>query len=150
MIEESKDVIVRFWEEVYDGENLDALDELLSPDYRLHDLANRREYDAESLKGLLSGIWAGVPGARVRREDQAAAGENKVVTRFTVQVRLRDGVATADEPAPGDEELELNGISISRVSDGKIGETWLLWESLLAEQRIGPGDDSWRWPPWRW
>ncbi len=150
MMEDKKSVVARFWEEVYDGGDLDALDELLSPGYRLHDLANRREYDAESLKGLLSGIREGVPGARVRREDQVSAEGNKVVTRFTVHVRLRDGVATDEEPERGDEELELNGMSISCVSGGRIEESWVLWESLLAEQKINPGDNSWRWPPWRW
>lgn len=150
MVEDRKSVVTRFWEEVYDGGDLDALDGLLSPGYRLHDLANRKEYDAESLKGILSGIRGEVPGVTVRREDQVSAEEDKVVTRFAVHVRLRDGVAVDGEPEPGDEKLELNGMSISRVSDGGIEESWLLWESLLAEQKINPGDNSWRWPPWRW
>lgn len=157
MAENDKEVVGRFWEEVLERGNLDAMDELLSPGYKLHDLANRKEYDAESLKGLVSGIRAGMPGARVRREDQMSAEDGKIVTRFTVHVRLRDGVATDEEPGPGDEEVELNGMSISRVVGGRIEESWVLWESLLAEQKIGPPKEepeppvrrSWWWPPWR-
>jgi hypothetical protein len=150
MAENPKEVVRRFWEEVYGGGDIEALDELLSPYYRIHDLTNRMEYGIESLQGVISGIRGSVPGAEVRLEDQVAAEEDKVVTRFTVHVRLRDGVATDQEPEPGDEELELNGMSISRVSAGKIAESWVLWESLLAEQKISPGDQEWRWPPWRW
>lgn len=149
MAKNPKEVVGRFWEEAFGQGSLDALDELLSPGYKLHDLANRREHDAESLKGVLSGIREEVPGARVRIEDQISSEENKVVTRFTVHVLLRDGVAT-EEPERGGEDLELNGMSISRVSGGGIEESWVLWESLLAEQKISPGDNSWRWPPWRW
>lgn len=157
MVENDKELVGRFWEEVFGRGDPDALDELLAPGYKFHDLANRKKYDAKSLKGLVSGIRAGMPGARVFREDQMSAEDSKVVTRFTVHVRLRDGVATNEEPGPDDEELELNGMSISRVVGGGIEESWVLWESLLAEQKIGPPKTapelpvrrSWWWPPWR-
>ena len=106
MAENEKEMVSRFWEEVFSRGNLDALDGLLSPGHRLHDLANRREYDAGNLKGLVSGIRKGLPGARVRIEDRASAEEGKVITRFTVHVRLRDGVATDEAPERGDEELK--------------------------------------------
>ncbi len=33
--------------------------------------------------------------------------------------------------------------------EGKVEESWVLWESLLAEQICEPEVHFWWWPPWR-
>lgn len=152
---EDKNVVGRFWEEVYNGGNLDAIDEIFAPDYELHDLVNGKSYGRDGLKGLLEQIRSEVSGAadaRVTIEDQMAAEADRVVSRFKVHVPLQDAASyAAQEPAPANQWLELNGMSISRVSGGRIEESWLLWEALLAEQKLHPtsGTPDWRWPPWR-
>jgi SnoaL-like polyketide cyclase len=155
-----KRIIEGFWREVYNQGKLDLIDEISAPHYELHDLANRQVYDRDGLKGLLGAIRrqvAGAQDARVTIEDQIAAEGGRVVTRFTVHVPLRDATDTGRGPTLADEQLlELSGISISRVSEERIEESWVSWEALRAEQELSPAPPreegvalAWRWPPWR-
>lgn len=146
-MKENEKTISRFWDQVYNQGNFDAMDAIFAPGYVLHDLADRKDRGVDKLREILSEVQTAVPDTRVTIEDQVSAEEGKVVTRFKIQVPAR-GVAQESSYASG--QLDLNGISISRVSGGKIEETWLLWEALLAEQEIEPSTQFWRWPPWRW
>lgn len=153
MSEESKQAIARFWEEVFVGGDLDVMERIFAYGYELHDLVNRNEYDLAGLRGLLEAIREDVAGARdalVTIEDQMSAEGDRIVTRFTVRVPGQNYVADG-EAAPVDEWVELSGISISRVSEGKIEESWINWEALRAERELRPvsGAVNWRWPPWR-
>jgi hypothetical protein len=157
MAADGKGIIERFWREIYNEGKVDLIDEIFAPDYELHDLATRRAYDRDGLKGLLWAIRTRVAGAQDARatiEDQMAAEGDRVVTHFTIHVPIRDGVGRGPEPAE-EQLLELSGISISRVSEGRIEESWVSWEVLRAEQELGPSGGGeatalgWRWPPWR-
>ncbi len=165
MAADGKRIIARFWQEVYNQGKLELVDEIFAPDYELHDLATRQAYDRDGLKGLLGAIRTQVAGAQDARaaiEEQMAAEGDRVVTRFTIQVPLADvNDAGRGSPTPADERLlELSGISISRVSEGRIEESWVSWEALRAEQELSPVSPpeeegaegpamGWRWPPWR-
>ncbi len=144
--EDGKGVVGRFWEEVYNEGNLDLIGEIVAPDYELHDPVNTDVYGPEGLKSLLEGIRDFSPEARVTIEDQLTAEEEHVITRFTVRVPRRDALA---EFAPADEPLELSGISISRVSGGRIEESWVNWDAQTLLQALDPAPVDWRWPPWR-
>ncbi len=146
-MKENEKTVNRFWDEVYNQGNFEAMDDIFAPGYVLHDLADRKDRGVDRLREILSEVQAAVPDTRITIEDQISAEEGKVVTRFKIHVPAQD---VAQESSSGDGQLELNGISISRVSGGRIEETWLLWEALLAEQEIKPGTQFWRWPPWRW
>ena len=43
-------------------------------------------------------------------------------------------------------------VTVSRVVDGKLAETWQFWEAARAEIELEPDTQgwSWRWPPWQW
>jgi SnoaL-like polyketide cyclase len=164
MAADGKRIIGRFWQEVYNQGELDLIDEIFAPDYELHDLATRQACDRDGLKDLLGAIRTQVAGAQDARatiEDQMEAEGDRVVTRFTIQVPLGDVNDAGRGSAPADERLsELSGISISRVSEDRIEESWVSWEALRTEQELCPvpppeeeGTEGpvmgWRWPPWR-
>jgi hypothetical protein len=165
-------LVSRFWEEVFNGGNLAAIDEIVAPGFVLHDLATRKDHDRDMLHGLIGTLQGSLPGTQAIIEEQLAAGGDRVVTRFTVRTprpssggsagfysRLEDyeitlRIARVSDPAAtvradAGEWVDLSGMSISRVSQQYIEESWLIWETLRAELELGPPDTDWRWPPWR-
>jgi predicted ester cyclase len=146
--EDAKRVVSRFWEEVYNRGNVELIDEIVAPGYKLHDPVNGSDviYGPSDLKSLLEGIRDFAPEARVNVEDQLAAEGDRVVTRFTVLVPRQNALEYSE---PAGEPLELSGISISRVSSGMIEETWVNWDDHSLWEALHPPLEDWRWPPWR-
>ena len=144
--EDSKRIVGRFWEEVYNGGNLGLIEEIVAPDYELHDPVNTDVHGHDGLRNLLEGIRDFAPEAKVTIEAQMMAEGDHVVTRFTVRVPRQGALATF---APANEPLELSGISISRVSDGRIEESWVNWDAQRLLLGLDPSPADWRWPPWR-
>jgi predicted ester cyclase len=116
--------LVRRFEEAVVRGDLDAVDEMLAPDFVNHNkLLSGQEPDRESYKRAISTYQAalslGEGGLII--EDQVAAGD-KVVTRVVAH-RIHDrgelmGVA------PSGRKLTNRGIEIHRIVGGKIAEEW--------------------------
>ncbi len=145
MASNPKEVVYRFWDEVFNRRSLDTLDGMLSPGYRLHDLTNRQTYEErEEMVSLLGETLDSVPGTEVTIEEQLEAEGEKVVTRFTIR---------APRPRESAEQVEISGMSISRVSGGLIEESWIHWDADRAERELEPETGyatfQWRWPPWK-
>ena len=139
-IQPSAGPVSRFWSEVYNGKNLGLIEEIFEEGYTLHDLANRKRLDLEEVRQLVSALHTAVPNSRVEVVEQLRSEDGSMVTRFVVHMA---GVEHGEA---------LNGMSIDRFSEeGRLEESWLLWESLLAERVCQPEIRSWgwRWPPWR-
>ncbi len=147
--EDIKEIIRRFWKEIYNEGNLEDLEEVFATYFKLHDLAYGKDYDLEELRRIIHDTRSAVPGTQVAIQDQMLAEGDRVATTFKVHIP-HPGCSVA-ESAPAGEIWEYNGMSVSHVSGGKIQETWLLWESRLAEVELLPifGVQEWRWPPWR-
>lgn len=104
--EENKAVVQRWMIEVLQNQNLDVLDEVLSPDYVNPAMGN---VNREAMRGLLSqlgsaGTW------RMSNIDLMAEGD-AVVARFVLEVT----------PASG-ETVSANGLTYYRLAGGKIVE----------------------------
>jgi len=155
MVEDGKNVVRRFWEEISSNENgLDVIDELFAASYTLHDLAYSKEKTLGDLKQIIRETRYRIRGIRVAIEEQMLAEGDRVVTRFMVYVPPQDDTEAIQQYAPADTGRKYNGISISRLSGEKIQESWVLWEAQRAEQELveefGPGQLEWWWPPWCW
>jgi hypothetical protein len=147
MLEYGKRAISRFWEEVFNTGNVALIDELFAPSYVLHDLATQREHDREKLKGMIGAIHGALPGTHAMINEQLTAEGDRVITRFTLRAP-RPRERTAAYEAAVDEWLDLNGMSISRVSEQQIEESWIIWDAWRAEHELRPADSNWWWPPW--
>jgi hypothetical protein len=135
-------VAERFWTEVYGAGNVDVLDQLVSPRFILHDLGQRKTYDAEEVKYLIQSIRNDVPDFSVRVDSQVSAGNNRVFTELTFRAAPADG--SDGEP------LEFHAMAISQFSRQRMTNVRLLWESLRAEHELKPPIrvPRWKWPPW--
>jgi predicted ester cyclase len=102
--------------------NLDAVDEMLAPDFVNHSkLVTRQEPDREDYLQGIAAYHAALSEGRLIIEDQVAAGD-KVVTRFTVHTTHDRGELLG--VAPTGRDLTNRAIIIHRISDGKIAEEW--------------------------
>jgi serine phosphatase RsbU (regulator of sigma subunit)/predicted ester cyclase len=116
--------------------DLDALDEMLAPDFITH---NKRlpgqEPGREGVKWAIAQLSAAVSNSSVHFEDQVATGD-KVVTRFVVRgAHDREQLMGV---APTGREMINEAMVIHRIEGGKIAEEWITGTmgSTLRRQRL--------------
>jgi ketosteroid isomerase-like protein len=116
--------------------DLDALDEMMTPDYVSHaKLLPDQQPDREGEKWVGAQFAAAFSNRRLLVEDQVAGGD-KVVTRFIVHLTHDRGEIMG--VAPSGRELTNRAIVIHRIVEGKIAEEWGLGTlgSKLRGQRL--------------
>ncbi len=132
-IEANKALVRRWWEETDKG-NLAVVDELCAPDYVDH---------SPPLPGMGEG------SAAVRKANEALAAafpdtvhtiEELIAEGDLVVTRLRGRATFTGECLgikPNGKVVEITGISIHRIADGKLVEHWANIDSLSFMQQLG-------------
>jgi len=144
------DLVRQFWEGAfYDPDTFARMDDTFAADHALHDLAYDETRTLDDLKRIVSDVHTMLNGTRVVIDDQVVFGEGNVVTHLTVQFPAEYAANAAQVSEPTNASVDYKGITISRVSEGKIRESWLLWDAKRAAEEIVSPLDPWRWPPWR-
>jgi SnoaL-like polyketide cyclase len=125
MATEDIDVVRRFWQEIFNEGNLDLVDELFASDHVLHasDLP-AEERGPYGIRGLVAIIRKVSPSIQLDLQDEIVA-EDKVVSRWVARGTLADDLKNA---GVRDNEVTISGISIFRLSDSEITETWHQFE----------------------
>jgi serine phosphatase RsbU (regulator of sigma subunit)/ketosteroid isomerase-like protein len=118
--ETNKALVRRFWEAVGRGD-LDAIDELLAPDFVDHSLLEGQESGREGYKQQVAEQHAALSDIRPTIEDQVAKGD-KVVTRVTWHSIHDRGEYFG--LMPRDKEVVVTAMSMHRIEGGKIAEEW--------------------------
>jgi steroid delta-isomerase-like uncharacterized protein len=126
--------VVRRWFEETDRGNLTIVDELLPADYVDHnpplpDLPSGREGVRQSV--LL--LRAAFPDAVHTIEDQIAEGD-KVMTRLTTRATFT-GECLGYQPTG--QIIQISGIAVHRVLDGRLVEHWAHMDMAGFMQQIG-------------
>jgi predicted ester cyclase len=129
--EENKAIVRRAFEEIWNQDKLDAVDEIIASDFVFHDM--REDYQGpKALKQYVSGVRAAFPDSHWDIGFQLAEGD-RVVTYFTWHGTHQGEIMIGDIPAaPTGRRVKLEGVSIDQVAGGKISETWIF------RYRLGP------------
>jgi ketosteroid isomerase-like protein len=115
-VEENMALARRFLEARVKG-NLDAVDEMMAPDYVNHtSLLSVQEPDREGVKWATAQLSAAVSNASVHFDDQIAAGD-KVVSRYIVHATHDRGELMG--VAPIGRELTWIAIFIHRIEGAR-------------------------------
>ncbi len=132
-LEQNKDVLRRFWTEVFSGKNLDLIDELFTPDWAYHGAGGQELRGREALKGFLSGFHQAFPDISATVEDLVAEGD-RVVSRATGR-----GTHTGSLMGipPTGREVTVPVICITRFENGRIAEDWELIDLFGMMQQLG-------------
>ena len=132
--EENTAVIRRFLKDLFEGGNLDLVEELFATDYVLHDPVLPDEVRGpEGMKQYVSMYRAAYPDTHFTIEDQIAEGD-EVVTRWTGE-GTHEGELMGIPPTGA--RVTVTGIEFDRVVDGKIQETWVNYDALGMMQQLG-------------
>jgi len=135
-LEANKAIVRRFIQEVHDEGKFDVFNELFAADYVNHSApfgANNRQAREQSLKAFR----AGAPDLHVTIDDMIAEGD-KVALRWTTRGTERGSVRTPLGVTPATERaIDIPGINIFRIVNGKIAEEWIVWDTLSWAQQLG-------------
>src|SRR5436305_10879701 len=119
MAHENVELIHRWFEEVWNKKNPDAVAEMMAEDciaYGLNDAGGNAVRGHEGFRALHQGFVSAYPDLKVTVEDTLADGD-KVAARCTVTgTHGGHGIGVA----PTDNPVEFSGMTIVRIKDGKI------------------------------
>jgi steroid delta-isomerase-like uncharacterized protein len=134
MIETNKAISRRVVDELFNEGRLEAADEVVTGDFVGHDPASPEPIvGPEGLKRNADGYRTAFPDVRLTIDDQIAEGD-RVVTRWTAR-----GTHQAELfgiPATG-RQSTVTGMTIDRIVDGRIAESWTNWDTLGLLQQLG-------------
>lgn len=134
MTEANKAISRRVVEEVFNAGRLEAAGELVTPDYVGYDPAAPEPIKGvEGLKQQVGGYRSAFPNVQLTIEDQIAEGD-RVVTRWTAR-GTHDGELFGIS-ATG-KQATVTGMTIDRIVDGRIAESWDQWDALGLLQQLG-------------
>ncbi|MCP4359273.1 MAG: ester cyclase [Chloroflexi bacterium] len=129
----NKDVVQKSYEVVWNKHNLDAVEELYASDYITRSGLPGVSPDRKGFKDWVNLTTHAFPDIEFTVKDQLAEG-NEVVTRWEAHGTQQGEFMGI--PASG-KEISVTGLSINRLQDGKIKESWVEWDSLGLLQQLG-------------
>lgn len=128
-----REISNRLLDEVWNKRNLDLIDELISPDFVIHDPNHTSGKGPEEYKKFVQTYLTAFPDTVLIVRDQVA-DDNTVATRWTA-------MGTHQGPLNGipgsGRRVTIEGVSFSKVVDGKFVESWNNWDSLGMLRQIG-------------
>ena len=133
MADSNKEFIRRMINEIWNNNNLGAINEFCASDVVNHELPEGLPPGLEGTKAFLGMFMNAFPDTKMMVEDQTAEG-NKVVTRWTATGTHTDELMGI--PATG-KRVTVSGIDIHRLADGKIVEMWGEFDLMGLMQQIG-------------
>jgi steroid delta-isomerase-like uncharacterized protein len=133
MSAENEAVVRRFYEEMNNGRKNELAPELFTADHELHDpqIAGPGK-GPQAMADVVSVYQKGVDG-HWEIEDIFSTGD-KVVVRWTGS---GTHVGEVNGIPPTNKKIQVDAISIHRMADNKIAETWEVWDTLTFLQQIG-------------
>jgi len=132
--DQNKTIARRIVEEGWTKHNPMILEQLISPDAPLHDPQNPTiAKGPQGAKSTLATYLKAFPDVKITIEREIADGD------YVVQQLLLTGTNTGEfngVPAT-DKKVNVTGVMTSKIKDGKVIETWSLFDSLTLMQQLG-------------
>jgi steroid delta-isomerase-like uncharacterized protein len=131
-------IVNRVVDEFWNGKNLDVLDETHSADSIAHNPAIADPADYETYKQVALAYITGLPDLHVTTDDLIAK-DDKVIIRWTVTGTHQGEIMGI--PASG-KQVTYTGITIYRLADGMVVETWWAMDTWGLMQQIMPEEPT--------
>jgi steroid delta-isomerase-like uncharacterized protein len=125
-------VVRRFFEEMCNGRKNELAPELFAADHTFHDPQVPAAQGPQGMADAVSAYQNGVNG-HWEIQELFSAGD-RVVVRW---VGSGTHVGDMNGIPPTGKSVRVEAISIHRVRDGKIAETWEVWDTLGFLQQLG-------------
>ena len=134
MSENNKAVVRRLIEEVWNKGNLSLADELFTPNYAHHDPSTPdfgRGPESERKRATL--YRTAFPDLQLTIEDIIAEGET-VMARWSCRGTHKGDLSGI---APTGKQFTISGVTIARLTNGKLAEGYVNWDALGLMQQLG-------------
>ena len=132
--EKKKDVVRRFVEEVMNGGDLEAADELVAPGHvNRGPTAPAVPPGPEGVKELIGMYRAAFPDIRFETGEMVCEGDT-VAYRWTF-TGTHQGEMMGVEPTG--RRVEVAGVEMNRVENGRISASWTVSKALGLMQQLG-------------
>jgi predicted ester cyclase len=130
-LQANKALVRRYIEEILSANKMEKLDEMLGPDFTDSTpgaLGSETGPDIiRAAQGRIRGLF---PTVQYQVDDLVAEGD-KVVARYTVRA------ATKEEEGLPSQKVEITGMTLFRIADGKIREVWIINDQMELYRQLG-------------
>ena len=131
--EENKDLVRRFYEEVFNKKNLAEVNTFVDPRIVEHDLPPSLPVGSEGTRQFIGMYLAAFPDLYLTAEDIIAEGD-RVVVRLIYRGTHRGELMGIP---PTGKQVTVTGIQLMRIADGRIAENWINFDALGMLQQLG-------------
>src|SRR5579884_455889 len=132
-IEHNKAIARQFFEDAYNTGNLALLEQLLAPSYVDEKAPPGTPSGPQGIATIITMFRRAFPDLHFEIEDQIAEGD-KVVTRYTFSGTQQGELMGIP---PSGKHVSIGGISIYRITDGKMQQAWIEYDMLGLLQQLG-------------
>ena len=132
MSSKNETVVRRFYEDMNNGRQNELATELFTADHKMHDPQVPTADGPDGVAAVVATYQAGVNGHWEINDIFSTA--DKVVVRWTGS---GEHVGDINGIAPTGKKISVSAISIHQMRDGKIAETWEVWDTLGFLQQLG-------------
>lgn len=133
-IEENKTLTLRAYEEIWNRGNLDAMDEIISPNCKAYSPQNPNEpVGLESAREGVTAARNAFPNL-TRTAEEMVAEEDKVMVRSRITGTHQGEFRSIP---PTGKEVEFYAMTIYGIEGGKIAYEWTMTDSLGLMQQLG-------------
>jgi steroid delta-isomerase-like uncharacterized protein len=130
---DNTEIIEQLLEEAWNKRNLAVIDEWFTADAVVHDPSMPEITDVVGLKQFIAAYLAAFPDLHFMLDDCFAA-EDKVATQWTVR-GVHKGAFLG--MAPTEQPVTVTGISLYRLTGGKVTECRTQWDSSGLVRQFG-------------
>lgn len=130
---DSRAVVEAFVDEVWNGEDVGALERLTTSDFSLHQLVADEDHDRESFAGFREEMHDAMPDFSLVIDDLVVEGPDAIAL-------LRMGgtpVKPLQAVQPTGESFSVHTFHKYRVEDGRIAEAWLMVDAIGTMSQLG-------------
>jgi len=129
-----KELSRRLFEEVWNQQKLNVIDEIISADFVNHDPNSpSMPKGREGYQQLVRHYLTAFPDAKFTLHDHVSDGQT-VASRWTVNSTHTGNLGSIP---PTGRRMTVTGISMARVVDGKFVEGWANWDAFGLMQQLG-------------
>ena len=131
--EENKSTSRKLIEESFNKGNYAVIDQIYAANHFNHDLPPGVPNTLEGIKQFTGMYRTAFPDLHTNIDQQIADGD-KVVTRWTAHGTNKGSLLGIP---PTNKSATITGMTIERYADGKIVETWNVFDQLGMMQQLG-------------
>ena len=133
-MDEDRDLLSRYYHEVWGAGNVDALEELLTDDYIDHDPSPGFGPDKQAAKKLTAAVTSGMKDGRLTIRAVIVEGDRAAAHWTHTWTQIGDFLGRF--PADG-RQLHLRGHDFFRLRNGRIAEIWHCEDLLGVLGQLG-------------